>query len=306
MITLLLLMVVFGIKIQDTEHFDNQIVTGKNKFDISVNGDLREVYLHIPKKYNEKNSHPVVIMLHGSGTTGLKFYEDSGWKEVSEKEKFIAVFPTAWKYCVIDEGRRKFSNKWNTPGSFDYCRGVTPKNDVLFINTLIVELAKKLNIDKSRIYIAGFSNGASMSTKCIFELPDVFAAACANGGFQLESNIFPDKYTPLLVQTGERDKNLVALLGEAIPMNIEQAFKIPEVNNLITNFKRKLLLEDSFETFGSEKSINNAVFNGLSGHPNHKFVFSIIKGAGHIYPNGNNHPVRVAELQWKWMSQFTK
>jgi len=148
----------------DNEQDLNDYRIGKNRFVTDINGDSREYYVHIPKGYNKKDETPVVFMLHGTSGDGEKFYNISGWKEVGEAENIITVYPSSWRHCIIEGGRVKNTTKWNVyPGSFKYCLGETPKDDIKFLKEVINELQQKLNIDSKRIYIVGFSNGAAMA-----------------------------------------------------------------------------------------------------------------------------------------------
>ena len=50
------------------------------------------------------------------------------------------------------------------------------ENDVEFVKELIKEVVSKVNVDKKRIYAAGYSAGAGMSYRLSCELSNVFAA----------------------------------------------------------------------------------------------------------------------------------
>jgi polyhydroxybutyrate depolymerase len=76
---------------------------GKNRFTLTIGGDVREYFVHVPELYNEGNATPVVFMLHGTSGDGDRFYNISGWKEVGEAENILTVFPSSWQYCIIDD-----------------------------------------------------------------------------------------------------------------------------------------------------------------------------------------------------------
>ena len=91
---------------------DKITTPGKHHFTITVHGDTREYYVHIPTRYDGKTSMPVVFMLHGSSGNGLRLYNISGWVQQGEAENIITVFPSSWKYdCVIDEGVEKHNTE---------------------------------------------------------------------------------------------------------------------------------------------------------------------------------------------------
>ena len=287
---------------------DQSVVIGQNRFTVKVDGDPREYYVHIPSSFDAGQSYPLVIMLHGSGGDGLKFYNTCGWKEVGEAENILTAFPSAWEYCVEEEGKTKRTSKWNAVGSFAFCPGETPRDDVKFLRSLIQNLGQKVKLDNRRIYIAGFSNGAAMSSKCLFEMQDVFAAICANAGFQLEGTKADiSTHVPLQVQTGSHDDNVVAANNnQPLPVNITDALNTSIMKPIIASFVQELDLEESYTPSGNTNSATFATFKGKSGLNHHVFVFSIIKAATHQYPNGTNHPFQAAKQQWEWMRQFVK
>lgn len=71
-----------------------------------MNGDDREYFVHVPAGYKGSAQTPVVFMLHGTNGNGEDFYTDSGWKEVGEAENIITVFPSSWKYCIVEDGQQ--------------------------------------------------------------------------------------------------------------------------------------------------------------------------------------------------------
>ena len=92
-----------------------EYVVGKNRFTTLIDGLEREYYVHVPKSYAASSAVPLVFMLHGTSGNGEEFYINSGWKEVGETNNLITVFPSSWRYCIIDEdGVRKTTTKWNS------------------------------------------------------------------------------------------------------------------------------------------------------------------------------------------------
>ncbi len=80
----------------------------------------------------------------------------AGWQfeELAEKMKFIVVYPQAYKRHWNDgRGIKKYDSH-----RLNIC-------DVCFINAIIDTLEKKYNIDTSRIFAAGISNGGIMAMR---------------------------------------------------------------------------------------------------------------------------------------------
>lgn len=90
---------------------------------------------------------PLVIALHGRGSTGKQMERFTHFDEIAAREQFVVVYPDA-----ID-------HHWND-ARIGQDTGV---DDVAFIAALIDEMAARYHIDRHRVYVTGMSNGAMMS-----------------------------------------------------------------------------------------------------------------------------------------------
>lgn len=288
---------------------NGSFVVGQNRFTTIVNGDTREYYVHVPKSYNSSTSVPVVFMLHGTSGDGLKFYNISGWKEVGEVENIITVYPSSWRHCIIDDGKRANTTKWNVyPGSFEYCAGEVPKDDIKFLNQAIDELIQKFNVDQKMIYMVGFSNGGQMTARIGVEMSDRVAAVVSSAGsLRAGTSYTPKRLLPNLLQIGTNDDRYVEKVfgGSPAPMNFDQLFAIsPPMKGVVRAYALTYKLDPNYSTGGNPNKIIWADFKGSSNDPNNVFRLALIKGMAHVYPNGKNFPVEGAELNWKWLKQF--
>ena len=284
-------------------------VVGKNRFTTQVNGDTREYYVHVPKSYNKSTPIPVVFMLHGSSGDGEKFYNISGWKELGEVENILTVYPSSWHYCIIEDGERKNTTKWNVyPGTFEYCSGQTPRDDIKFLNQVIDELEQKFNVNQKMIYMVGFSNGGQMTGRVGVEMSNRVAAVVeADGTFGAGNTYTPQRLLPNLLQLGTDDDRFIPKVfgGAPAPMNFDELFaKSPAMRGIIGTYITTYKLNPKYTTGGDPNKIIWADYKGVSGNPNNVFRFALIKGMTHLYPNGKNFPVPGAELNWKWLKQF--
>jgi polyhydroxybutyrate depolymerase len=283
--------------------------TGKNHFTTTVDGDTREYYVHVPASYNAKVPFPVLIMLHGSGGNGAKFYNISGWKEVGEKENILTVFPSSHQYaCVFDDGiQKRNAEKWSSY-DLELCGGEAPKDDVKFLSQVIDEIKQKYNAAEKQIYIAGFSNGGEMASRSAIELSDKIAAvvACA-GALPVDTNFIPQRKLPVLLQAGNSDDKLMAKLGTTtpLPMDFDKLFaNFTAVQQVANTFINAFALNNTYTTGGDANTILYADYTGTSGKLENVFRFMLVKGLGHSYPNGTNHPMKGAEVHWDWMKNY--
>src|SRR5688572_17261916 len=151
---------------------------------MEVDSVEREFIVALPSGAVPPNGYPVVFMLHGTSGDGEKFYNISGWKEIGEIEKILTVFPSSLSYCVTEDSvNPHMTTKWNN-GDLQTvaCPGQTFKDDVKFFRMMVDTIGKTVNIDESRIYVSGFSNGGVMAAKLAVEASDILAAAAAAAG----------------------------------------------------------------------------------------------------------------------------
>lgn len=292
------------------------ITFGKNRVITKIDGDDREYFVHIPRSYNNEGGVPLVFMLHGTSGNGEEFWERSGWKEVGETENIITVFPSSWRYCIHTDGETKTTTKWNvTPDTeFTFCIGQSPKNDIKFLSTIITELSTKYKIDSKRIYLVGFSNGGQMAAKCTIELSDKLAAVVQSAGsFFLDTVYIPKrKQLPILYQVGNEDYG-PENTGPAIPMGSHAllistpglTFKNGKNYIIANNHVRNFALNPTFTISGDTSRLSIATYKPLIANSNYEFQFALIKGLAHAYPNGGNHPLESAKLNWTWMKKFS-
>jgi polyhydroxybutyrate depolymerase len=114
-------------------------------------GIERTYVLHIPAGYDATRPTPLVLAFHGIGLNAEEMIRISGLNEQADISGFIVAYPNG-------TGENK---SWNG----GHCCGEAAKNnvdDVGFVRALIDELAALINIDPSRVYATGFSNGAIM------------------------------------------------------------------------------------------------------------------------------------------------
>lgn len=184
------------------------------KYTFKFNPSTREYLLHLPSGYKDSNSYPLVIALHGFGDHPRFIEQYSGLSRLSDKEKFIVVYP----YGLQNTKTKKFS--WN--GGSCCGEAFNKKNDdVSFINQLVDQLIKKYNIDPKRIYLTGFSNGGLLTYRIAAQTPEKYAAfAIVSGsiGGKVKANdpyfSLPKAKTsvPILIMHGKND-NLIPYQG---------------------------------------------------------------------------------------------
>jgi polyhydroxybutyrate depolymerase len=287
----------------------NPFIRGKNKFTTRVDGDIREYLVHVPQGYNLTSPTKVVFMLHGTSQTGETMYDKCGWKEVGEDENILTVFPTSWKYCINVSGSTRTTTKWNTvpDAEWTFCAGETPRDDIKFLRKIITELRLKFNVDTSRVYLVGFSNGGQMAAKCSILMGDVLAAVISNSvSFYTNTVYTPIRKLPVAYQVGNQDYG-PGNTGPAIPLDsFSNLLQTP--GNLVYKIARLYVnnfgLNNTFTLTGDSTTALTATYTAPSGDLLNIFSFVVVSGLGHVYPNGDNHWMEAAKLHWLWLRQF--
>lgn len=146
---------------------------------IVVDGVNRNYLLHVPDSYNGADSLPLVISLHFLGGSPKSFELQTGFSTLSDQYNFIAVYPAG------------IGKSWNGGGC---CSPATDQNvdDVQFISDLIDTLNANYNIDTTRVFVTGFSNGSIMAYRLANELSDKISAIGCVAGQSFQDVIDPN------------------------------------------------------------------------------------------------------------------
>lgn len=124
-------------------------------------GGPRSAFVHLP---SGPGPFPVVLAFHGGkNRDGLDM---SPRLEPAFDEPAILVFPNGKDADGSGVG-------WIGPGHDGLAN---PSRDVNFARALIEDLDRRYDIDRSRLYAAGFSNGGYMTHLLACEASDLFAA----------------------------------------------------------------------------------------------------------------------------------
>lgn len=283
---------------------------GKNKFTTLVDGSDREYIVSIPMGYDGSVEFPVVFMLHGTGGDGEKFYNISGWKELGEQENILTVYPSALSKCIITDGEQKTTSKWNSQptSGWQYCSNVTPPDDVKFLSQIIDEIESKYKIDHKRIYFVGFSNGGQMCAKLSIQLGKRIAAIVESAGsFSVDTTFHPVRKMPITYQMGNGDYGPgnvgpfipLSKLGSLLTLTDHRLYTISQVN--IESFD----LNPNYNITGDTNKVVVATYTPNDGNTTNNFNFALIKDLTHMYPNGVNHWMHGAQVNWNWLKQFS-
>ncbi len=280
----------------------------RTDFTMMLDGKLREFIVVKPGGVVPPGGYPVVFMFHGTSGTGELFYNTSGWKEKGETEKFISVFPTSLKYCILNfpNNNPVFLTRWNTGDlQQDKCPNLAQdfKDDVAFVRRMIDTIDQEYAIDRKKIFAAGFSNGCSMIHKLAVEASDVFAAVAGVASIlQPTDSMKAERNIPLWNIVGTQDERFTAAFGVS-PLPFGGDSTIQYLGSYINRMNSCFGMSNTYTRTATENSKTYTFQTPLPGGSPGRFVFTLIKNMEHIYPNGVNFPISATNYIWEFFNQ---
>lgn len=138
---------------------------GDYQREIVVDGTTRSYTMHVPNGYSGSAQVPLVLDFHPIDL-GLEWEQtNSGYKELSDQEGFIVVWPQG------------LENSWNIGPC---CTTSKTIDDFAFARTIVRQLSIQACIDPRRVYAVGFSMGGAMAYYLACKQAEVFAAVAAS------------------------------------------------------------------------------------------------------------------------------
>ncbi|MDD6212833.1 MAG: PHB depolymerase family esterase [Clostridiales bacterium] len=140
-----------------------------------IDGYHRYWLEYVPRKVKENPDQavPLVMAFHGAGQCGEAYAPYSEWWKMADEANFIVVFPTAYPYAENNGMARPIHND---------CWGTDRPNDLSFWRQMISDIKSRHNIDASRVYTTGHSNGGNTSAMIAGEMGDIVTAAAISAG----------------------------------------------------------------------------------------------------------------------------
>ena len=257
---------------------------------VRLSGFDRHFIVHVPPTFNSKRKLPVVIMLHGAGGTGQQAMEQTGWDRKADGENFIAAFPDGVaEHPQLPASFLLNPQTWND-GFGRHASGKRNDSDVEFIAYIIETLNTRYDADPKRIYLTGFSNGASMTFRLGAELSRQLAAIAPVAGHLFVRDHQLEHSLPTLYIIGREDP-LELPAGGVLRIRGEEIQQPPIEQNLRQwrDLDRCPLGPSSdARTDGVER----IVFDGCGD--NAEVVEYFIDDMGHVWPGGINRlPARI-------------
>jgi polyhydroxybutyrate depolymerase len=251
----------------------------------------RHFIVHVPPGFDAKQKLAVVIMLHGAGGTGQGAISMTNWDQKADHENFIAVFPDGMP--VNPKRAAAFLTNpqlWNDESGRNARAGFQSNEDVGFISQIIDTLESRYDADPKRIYVTGFSNGASMTFTIGVELSDKVAAIAPVAGHLWLRGKQLKHPVPLIYIIGRTDP-LEPLNGGVARLpwgRLEQ----PPIEESLAEWRRMLGCPAKPNADASGGGVEKIQFSQCSNGG--AVVEYFIDDMGHVWPGGKNRlPERI-------------
>jgi polyhydroxybutyrate depolymerase len=173
--------------------------SGTSTLQLTVGGRRRVVVLHAPAN-PKAQPRPLVVDLHGSGSTAVGQEAFSGMDAIADQAGFVVAYPQG----AITSGT---GFDWNIPG-VPLFGGGSPApgsaDDLAFLTKLPAMLQRSYCIDPRRVYATGMSGGGRMASQLGCDAPGVYAAVAPVAGLRLPTPC-PGHAEPVIAFHGTAD-----------------------------------------------------------------------------------------------------
>lgn len=245
-------------------------------------------YDYVPDSYTGDKAVPLVVLLHGFSEDPLCPAATCGWADMAAQEGFILVAP-------------------------DYLNDIASKGVAVdCVMTIVNETLENYNIDRSRVYLTGFSMGGMNTFFTSYMNAGVFAAAAPMAGFP--------KLEDFDIDTETYDMPTFFLTGLADDKNVaEDEHGNPSVTGMGGNVAAAAMTFNGIKAGDPDYSINpwgykadtddSRVYQGIrynisdfyaDGYTNPMVRLVGAEGVSHACSNV------YASLAWEYISRFAR
>jgi len=264
---------------------ETNVETGLSSQSMMYDNENREYLIYIPQNYNNNNSPmPILFAFHGFGGYNQYFINTADFRSLADQFNFIAVYPQG---LICGDG-----TTWNTnpPGGDNKCS----QDDIGFFSALLSEISGNYNIDSSKVFLTGYSNGADFSySMACYQSSLVTAIAPVSGLMPMvdaSSECQPSHATSVMIFNGTIDYSRPYNGIDGYMMGVDQTVAYwSQYNN--TDSSPQTNIVGDIENYTYLNGDNNTSVD----------LFKIVNG-DHYWFNLSYNGNSMEELMWNFFS----
>lgn len=232
--------------------------------------------------FSERAGHavplPLIIALHGGGSNGSMLARSTGLAEIGEAAGYMVVFPNGTGPAID-------ARTWNSGGCCGYAQ-LHKVDDVAFIRALIDKLVADGQVDRSRVFVAGLSNGGMMAYRLAAEAPELFKAVAVVSAVLDTAPESIVKGMPVIHIHGSEDP-FIPFLGGVGPREATQTPRLSVARTVEAWVKAngadpRPELSEIADNVGDGTSVRQYTYHSKTDPQS--VVLVEIKGGGHNWP----------------------
>lgn len=262
-------------------------------------GEKRKYLLYVPESYDPSVPTPLVFNIHGFVQWPANQMRVSGWNELADKYGFIVVYPSGTGFPL----RWRVTEDPENPGG--------PEKEIAFFSNLIDKLVDEYNIDPSRIYANGLSNGGGMALLLACQLSDrITAVGSVAGAFFFDfEECQPQRPVPAIFFHGQADE--VVPYDGGPSERFDQPF--PKITEFVYYYAKKNGCDPDPTKVMDTANTTGIRFSECT--ENAEVMFYTIADGGHTWPGGSPLPewitgktsqeIDATQLMWAFFQDYS-
>ena len=231
------------------------------------------------------SSRGLLLVLHQLGGSAARFEQQSGLDRRAAAADSVVVYADG------------LGHSWDA----GTCCGYAVRHhvdDVRFLTRVIADVERRVPIDRRRIAVTGFSNGALMSYRLLCERPDIFSVAVAVAGDVVGPRCNPATPVSMLHVHGARDA-IIPLSGEPTSPLDREGFP-PAAASI-----ERLAVADQCIDATTAQTTYGVQWTAVGCAGNADVQLRTVANLGHHYPSGPNDGARfgldMSNLTWSFV-----
>lgn len=262
----------------------------------------RTYIVHIPEQINDGEPLPLLLNLHGYTGSAESQMGYADFRPIADREGVVVIYPEGTLL------RRE--PHWNVDGLFDAIGLESETDDLGFFTALLDQASADFNIDTSRVYAIGHSNGGYMSIHLACQMGDRITAVASISGTMTPETMAacqPTHPTPLLQIHGTADRT-VPYDGASWTVSVEDVldywieFNVADADSSVVDIPPS-------DATTQDSTVSRVQFSSAAGDVMVEHI--MVENGGHEWLNQASRPLGPVNVDldaneaiWAFLAQF--